>query len=141
MKNLAIPLSHLTDVRELYRLKSVISHRIDVLHKQQSEQARAAAWERLKNQPPGTVLYCCSEGTFMGGPFQRGDKMTVHCIQPRKKVLWVKYGPEGAQKFHGFFPLGILRYNLQLTPPANPIRPTERAFATKTGEILYEISL
>lgn len=41
------------------------------------------AWQRVKDLPVSTKLYCCASGAFLGGPFQRGDEMAVHVIQPR----------------------------------------------------------
>ena len=38
-------------------------------------------WKRAIFFREGQTLYCAAEGTFIGGPLQRGDKCTVHEVE------------------------------------------------------------
>lgn len=53
-----------------------------------------------------------AQGTFVGGPFQRGDKLTVTHYQPRAKRLWVTF--RGTS--YWLDAKGINRYDLRAEP-------------------------
>lgn len=126
-------IGHLTDVKECGRASVVATERQRELLRRQMASKEAAAWDRVRNLPEGTTLYCCASGTFMGGPFQRGDSMEFRCVQPRAKRLWVKTA-DG--KSYWFTPASINRYDLQLAPPANPISDDERKVVERiTGRL------
>ena len=83
--------------------------------------------------PRGAPLFCCNVGTFIGGPLQRGDRVEVYAVQPRKRLLWVR---AANGRLLGFRPADIDRYDLQLTPPANPLSATARALSEGVANIL-----
>ena len=134
--NLALQIGHISDTKELERLKGLISDRIALLHRRLWLARCAEAWGRVATAPPGTPLFCCADGTFLGGPFQRGDRTVVHCVQPRKRRLWVR---DQRGKLWGFPPAEVHRYNLQPQPPANPLGPASRALAESLGKAVEKI--
>lgn len=132
--NLAIAIGRINDTKELCRLGAAIRHRIKLLEHRAREARYAAAWERVKNLPAcGAPLFCCNVGTFIGGPLQRGDRVEVYAVQPRKRLLWVR---AANGRLLGFRPADIDRYDLQLTPPANPLSATARALSEGVANIL-----
>lgn len=77
------------DGQGLRIIHGAVQQRQRTLTKEVALRRATEAWDRVKCHKRGDVLYCCAEGTFIGGPLQRGDKMTVYAVQPRKKILWV----------------------------------------------------
>jgi len=81
-------------------------------------------WKRAIFFREGQTLYCAAEGTFIGGPLQRGDKCTVHEVEAgRRKLLWIKVRKE----IIGLPPNEVHRYRLQTKRPEKPnhqARPT-----------------
>jgi hypothetical protein len=124
------------DVKELNSIIAHAKRRADDLYKRAAAQQAAEAWERVKLLTHGTTLYCCASGTFVGGPLQRGDSMTVHCIQPRKKRLWVKLT---SGEMYGLGPRFIARYDLRTEPPVAPLPGNERRMAEAVGKVIPEI--
>lgn len=98
------------------------------------KQDCAKAWDRAKGWGPRQVIYCASTGVHLGGPLQRGDKLTVHAIQPRKKILWAVVERSG--EMVGFPSTQINRYSLQTEPPPDSALPLDRKFAAKLGRVI-----
>lgn len=128
-------IGHVDDPKELVAIIKSAKERQELLFERLSEKSEAEAWARVKDLQRETTLYCCASGTFLGGPIQRGDSMTVYFIQPRKKIVWVTL-KDGSR--YWFSPKGINRYNLRTEPPVNPLSELERKFANTTGKIIAE---
>jgi len=123
------------DPHELSEIIKAAKDRQNLLYKRQAAKAAAEAWERVKGLAPGTVLYCCASGMFIGGTIQRGTRMEVLTIQPRAKRMWVKLADE-KYPYHWFKPAGVHRYDLRLEPPANPMGEDEKNRLTELGKVL-----
>jgi len=121
------------DVSALNQIKKAVYKRSDTVVQRNYKMTVGAAWDRVRNLQPGAVLYCCSAGTFLGGPFQRGDQMTVHSLQSRVKRLWVTSKKDA--KLYWFGPQGVERYNLQVEPPAQPLSESERKLAEAVSKV------
>jgi hypothetical protein len=132
--NLAIAIGRINDTKELCRLKAAITRRIKLLEHRAWEARCQAAWDHVKNIPAGGApLFCCAEGMFFGSWLQRGDRVEVYAVRPRKRLLWVR---ASNGKLYSFSPANIARYNLRTTPPANPLSATERALSDGVANIL-----
>ncbi len=118
---------------ELYELRRQTRARIEELEKEAIAKNIARAWEWVRHMAPGEALWCHATGTFLGGPLQRGDKVTVYAVQPRKKLLWINLKTGRTISFN---PWNIHRYNLQLDKPAKPIDPATRKMAHAFGKIV-----
>lgn len=111
-----------TDHLVLNELAKHIRERKDQINRDVYETKKAALWDEIRNAKIGSQIYVCCEGTFLGGPFQRGDSMTITHIQPRAKRIWAT--ANGKQ--YGFDAAGIARYTLRTTPPTLALPRTER---------------
>jgi hypothetical protein len=118
------------DRKQLGEVIVAAKERQELLGKRLYETSVREAWERVKGLEAPVTLYCCAEGTFVGGDMQRGDSMEFNSIQPRRKLLWVKY----KEKFRWFSAEGVHRYNLRLEPPAKPMSDSEREMAKRLAE-------
>ena len=116
-------IGQMTDEKALREIEKAARERIRVLAERRHTELCAQAWERLKSLPIGTTLYVCAGGTFVGGPFQRGDSFSVTHIQPRAKRIWVEY--KGQR--YWFEPQGMHRYDLRTEPPERPLDAEHRA--------------
>ena len=112
----------LEDARAVGR---AIKLRVSQLEIQAWDNAVAAAWKRAQHWKVNDTLYVCAEGTFIGGPLQRGDKIIITFIQPRKRCLWAKK-PGGKDHQFSFPAEQIERYKLSPNRPANPLPKEER---------------
>jgi hypothetical protein len=123
---------------ELNEITKYIRKRGKLLGQRASEKRAAEAWERAKQwYKRGKVIqehiWVCMAGTMLGGRFQRGDKLRVLQLQPRKKILWVEF----KGKEYWFAPAAIARYDLRAEPPEEgPLSATERHFATRIGKLM-----
>lgn len=118
---------------ELEELQRVINTRLKKLAVLKHTERIEAAWAELKTWTRGDDVWCNASGVFLGGNIQRGTHLTFWSVQPRKKIAWFKFDDGG---FHWFNPAGLLRYNLQRTPPANPVSPELAKRMEKVGEVL-----
>lgn len=123
-------IGQMKDIAELNAVIRAARSRIDTLRERKHADNVAAAWERIKVQPLGQVLHVCAEGTFVGGPFQRGDSMVLVAIQPRAKRIWVD--AKGSR--YWFAAVSIDRYDLRTEPPAKPLDPKHRAMVERIAE-------
>ena len=116
---------------ELDSVYRYINKRMTELATRKGRANADEAWKRAKRWRAGQIIYCAASGTFLGGPLQRGDKLIVNQVQPRKKVLWAVV--EHNNKVIGFPPIQIHRYNLQSEKPVNEIPLLDRRIADKLG--------
>ncbi len=121
--NLKRSVGKMHDVQELRELRKAIVERIDLLEKRAHAKRVDDHWQSLKDVPVGTVLHVCSTGTFFGGPFQRGDSMTVFAVQPRARRVWVRMN----DKQYWIEAPRAEQYLLKTTPPERPMSQEERA--------------
>ena len=90
-------------------------------------------WKRAIFFREGQTLYCAAEGTFIGGPLQRGDKCTVHEVEAgRRKLLWIKVRKE----IIGLPPNEVYRYRLQTKRPEKSITKLDRQMANTLSKIM-----
>jgi hypothetical protein len=121
------------DPKEVGEIIKAATNRQALLCKRQYQERCLEAWERVRVLARNATLHVCAGGTFLGGPLQRGDSMTVIGIQPRVKRLWARL-QDGTSYWFG--PAGVERYDLRLEPPASPIGPNERKLADSLGKAL-----
>lgn len=93
----------------------------------------AEYWSRVVYFHPGQTLYCAAENTtFIGGPFQRGDKCAVHDVESeRRKILWIKVGKD----IIGLDPFQVYRYRLQTKRPEKPLSKLDRQMAKTLSKV------
>ena len=120
-----------TDKCELSQVIDACKKRQLVLAKKAFDTLSKAAWDRVKKLPPGTPLYCCAQGVFMGGDWQRGDMGEVLTVQPRKKRLWLKRN--GVH--YWFEPCAVMRYNFQTEPPTDALPKQTRHLYEQLGKV------
>jgi len=134
-------IARITDRKQLNELSTYVKERSSLLWKREEEAAKVAAWNRVKDLPVNTVLYCNANGWFLGGAVQRGTKFRIyHAAQPRAKRIWTCIVRDGKDEgVYWFGPEGVHRYNLQLTCPTNPISDKMTASLADVGKVLNEI--
>lgn len=134
-------IARINDRKQLSELTTYIKERSSLLWKREQEVAKAAAWDRVKDLPVNTMLYCCANGWFLGGAVQRGTQFRIYCkSQPRAKRIWTCIVRNGKDEgVYWFGPEGVHRYNLQLTPPANPVNDKMSASLAEVGKVLNEV--
>jgi len=106
------------DNKTLEAIRRAVKKRQDFLLKEAARHRAAEAWNRVKCHKPGDILYCCAQGLFIGGRLQCGDKVKVHAVQPRKKLLWATL--KGEKEPRHFTPSMIANYKLRQFPPGTP---------------------
>ena len=116
-------IAHCNDIQALREIVKAARGRESTLAQRKYQADCAAAWERVRGLPRGAALYCCAARTFIGGPMQRGDAVTVYAVQPRAKRLWVQMS-DG--KLVYLTPAGVNRYDLRTEPPASRLPELER---------------
>lgn len=116
--------------QECYIISDYAKERATTLRMAERNKNAAAVWEIAKKWKPGTTVYCNMSGLSLGGLVQRGTVAIVHCIQPRKKRLWLKLV---SGKFCWYSPVGILGYKWGLTLPPNPVSESEAKMANRLG--------
>ena len=124
-------------VKELYDIIRYAKARVKELEKREYEAKVEEAWSRAKEwakmyDVKTETVYVCSEATHIGSPIQRGDALTVVCLQPRAKRLWLKF----KGKEYAFRPQDIKRFNLQAEPPEKPISEADRQMADRMASRL-----
>lgn len=134
-------IARITDRKQLTELTTYCKERSSLLWKREQEAAKVAAWERVKDLPVGTTLYCCASGWFLGGAVQRGTQFRIyHKAQPRAKRIWTCIVRNGKDEgVYWFGPEGVQRYDLQLTLPANPVNDKMSASLAEVGKVLNEV--
>ena len=124
-------------IEELEALQAQVKAKLKELYQARNEAFWARAWERVRHLSRGEALYCAIGGTMIGGiGLQRGDKVTVYAVQPRKKRLWItlKNG-----KSFGLSPRMVHHYNLQLDRPPKKKGPQfDRKLAARLGKVFNE---
>jgi len=115
-------ISRISETRDLHDLRRYINERVRLIGKRQYEAALVEARARMRTLQAGMRVWCCAEGTFIGGPFQRGDEFEViRSMGHRVRYLWVKLLRTGKsysmpiREFHW--------YNLRPEKPENPVDP------------------
>jgi len=134
-------IARINDRKQLTELSTYIKERSSLLWKREEEAAKVTAWNRVKDLPVGTTLYCNANGWFLGGAVQRGTQFRIyHAAQPRAKRIWTCIVRDGKDEgVYWFGPEGVHRYNLQLTCPTNPISDKMTASLADVGKVLNEI--
>ena len=129
-------LKTLEDIQLLYRIEEEAKRRRNEIQHAEIKAKTELAWNRVKELVRGEVLYVCNQGTFLGGPLQRGDSVMVLTVQKRKRVLWTKLLTRGDGRTEhktaesiGFSPMEVFRYDLREEPPDKPISEYERKLA------------
>lgn len=128
----------ITRSRDIEAIREIISHakaRIYAIEAEKHAAGVAAAWAAVKGLEIGTVLYINAEGTFLGGPWQRGDAVRLTHIQPRAKRIWT----ENDGKSYWFDARGVYRYALKTTPPSNPLPKEEREMVSRVFGRIAEL--
>lgn len=104
-------------------------------------QRRAAAvkqkWEEVQTWRPGTRIWCCANGIFLGGHIQRSDEFVVSAVQKRQRVLWIRRATS-KKKFELWVrPEAVHTYGLRTSPPEQPRpSPGERRMLQRLGDEL-----
>ena len=139
--NLKQSIARITDRKQLQELQTYCKERSSLLWKREQERLIAEAWERCKNLPVGTVLYCNANGIFMGGAIQRGTALRIyHAAQPRAKRIWTSIVKDGKEEgVYWFGPEGIHRYDLRLEKPDNPVSSKLSANLADVAKILNDV--
>lgn len=119
------------DSEECEAIRNAAAARAKAIRTAEFKARVAEFWKRTQVWKEGQTLYCGAQGTFIGGPLQRGDKCVVYAIQPRKKLLWVTVG----KRTLGLNDVEVYRYRLQPDPPAKPITESERGMANRLSEV------
>lgn len=125
------------DMKALEAIRRAAKQRQEALLKEAARHRAAQAWDRVKCHKQGDVLYCCADGIFIGGHLQRGDKVKVYAVQPRKKLLWATLKGEKEPRY--FTPGMIARYDLRQFPPEKPISLAERKLAEGCGKVMERL--
>ncbi len=127
----------LEDIKALDKIRTVANDRQKSIFKAIQEKRHAEAWERVRHRDPGDVLYCNMSGTMIGGlGIQRGDRVKIYSIQPRKKLLWITLANK---KTYGLRPAMIHKYDLRFTKPEKPISDYDRKMAEGMGKVLANV--
>lgn len=104
----------LVDDRGVLQLvRKAIDARLSKLSEIAWKARRDEAWTRYRRFKPGISVWCCASGTFLGGPLQRGDRVTVEHVQPRARRLWLRI----KGKLWRFGESDATRYELRTVPP------------------------
>jgi hypothetical protein len=94
------------------------------------------AWERYRNLKPGVVVWCHRQGLEIGGSgFQRGDKATVHSLQPRARRVWLKLR---GGKLWWWGEHAAVHLDLRTVPPEKPASEAEKQLAERLGGALND---
>ncbi len=125
----------LPDVESCTKIIKAARERQELLRDAARKKAVDEAWARAKRWKPGDSVWCNTEGTFIGGPIQRGDKLTVYHVQVRKRILWVSF----RGKRYWFDSSGVHRYNLRTVPPKKPIDAIERKMVERVADVVAEL--
>lgn len=90
-------------------------------------------WKRALFYRVGQPLYCNAEGTFIGGPMQRGDKCKVQDMDVDRKdpLIWITIKGRN----YPLTPNDAYRYRLLPTRPDKPISKTDRELAKLVDKI------
>ncbi len=124
----------LKDPKDCSEIANAAKARGQALRDAAYKQAIKDYWARAVFFREGQTLYCNAEGTFIGGPLQRGDKCKVYRldIDTPKPLIWISV----KKKIYGFPPHELYRYRLLRTRPEKPIGSLERGMADKLSEIM-----
>ena len=136
--NIKLQIAHCADIKLLSEWRKQIETRLKLLGERRAAQAADAAWETAKTWQRGQKLYCCSPGTFLGGPIQRGSELTVYALQPRKKIVWFSMD-DGKSYCYWMSPSALVRYSLKTSPPENPVSEETKKLAQKMGETINSV--
>jgi len=136
--NLKQSIARITDRKQLQELQTYCKERSSLLWKREEAQKVTEAWERCKDLPVGTMLYCNTHGFFLGGSIQRGTALRIYArSQPRAKRIWTTIVRNGKDEgVYWFGPEGIHRYDLRLTQPDSPVTDKMSANLAEVGAIL-----
>ena len=136
--NLKQSIARITDRKQLHELQAYCKERSSILWKREEAQKATEAWERCKNLPVGTMLYCNASGIFFGGAIQRGTALRIYApAQPRAKRIWTTIVRDGKDEgVYWFGPEGIHRYDLRVEKPNNPVSDKMSASLAEVGSIL-----
>ena len=129
-------IGHCNSMDELREVKKAVGARQNILIKRARQKKRDEKVEWARTLKVDEFIYCCAEGTFLGGPLQRGDALVVEHWQPRAKRLWVRTINEDRQLW--FEAKGMVRYDLRSEKPDNPVSDSERRLANRVSEVAEE---
>lgn len=109
------------------------------LQREAYAKKQEAKWEEMKGWGHNgdikvQFVWAHTAGLHFGSPIQRGDKLEVVWIQPRKRMLWAK--KDGKGKEFGFTVKGAIRYDLRPEPCEDKLSEWERKMSDKMGERL-----
>lgn len=134
-------IARITDRKQLNELTTYIKKRSTLLWNKEQEVAKTEAWNRVKDLPVGTMLYCCATGWFLGGAIQRGTQLRIYAAsQPRAKRIWTTIVRNGKDEgVYWFGPEGVHRYDLRLEKPTSAVSDKMSANLAEVGKVLNEI--
>lgn len=131
------------DPKELGEVIRACRDRQRLIDDRKREKAHNEKHEWAKSLKRGDKIYCCAQGTFLGGGIQRGDSFYVYHYQPRAKRLWFhreeEPPPRNSGKWIGMGPLNLVRYEMRSEPPEEPLGQTERAAAEACGRVVSKV--
>lgn len=100
-------------LQELIKLRTSVNCRIKQLETDAREKDLAHAWNWVKDRKHGEPLWVHSDGSWWGSRLRQGDKVLVHVVQPRKKLLWVTH----KGNLYWFNRVGVARLQFRPDPP------------------------
>ena len=123
----------LDDAKECSEIAQAAKDRGKAIREAEYEKQINEYWARAIFYREGQTLYCNAQGTFLGGPLQRGDKCRVlrMDIDQRKPMIWVTI----KKKSYGFPRSEAYRYRLLPTKPEKPISDHDRQMGKMIGEM------
>jgi hypothetical protein len=124
----------LQDSKECSAIAQAATERGKQIRRAEYQQQVDEYWKRAIFYRAGQTLYCNAEGTFLGGPMQRGDKCKVQDMDIDRKEprIWIVI----RKRTYGLTPNEAYRYRLLPTQPAQPITKVERELANTVGKLI-----
>lgn len=141
LTKIKLSLAH-AGIRELVDLRAWINNRIATLRERAYEATKKDAWERVRAYGSGRLpepveLHICFDGFIPGSSLDRGDVVYLHHVQPRAKRAWFSTSPDGPPDFW-MDAAGLVRYNVQDRPVADPPSADERAARKERGDAIAD---
>lgn len=132
-------LSRMTDIHLMREIRVHLDKRVKLISDRKAKERHDRKWAEVLTWPVGTPIWCCAQGTFIGGDHQRGDEFKVYAIQPRAKRLWVtKLKGKGSGTQYWFSSEAVCWFSLETKPPAAPIDAADRKMAEQVGKMVEE---
>jgi hypothetical protein len=120
--------------KECTEISEAAKERGKAIRRAEYERQIDEYWSRALFYREGQTLFCNAEGTFIGGPMQRGDKCKVldMDIDRKNPRIWVMIG----KRSYGFPPHEAYRYRLLPNKPDKPISSLDRTMAQTVAKIM-----